>query len=1105
MNHEKVTGRPIMQRYISALVAAAAVWAGSSPVLAEDIDLFVQPPGLATGAPNVLIILDNTANWNDPFTEQMAALAETFESLDTDTDSEGNEIVKFRVGLMLFTESGGANKGEDGGYVRAAIRDMNSANREKYATLIKNLNRTGDVSNGGKAGKTMADAYQYFSGLTPLTGKQKSKTDYTGNTFGNASSKAIYALSGNALTGFNSSPYTSPIVSGSCAGNYIIYISNGPVQDNTADNTKANQWLTTAATAAGVTGATTQMSLSPTGSASNVADEWARFMKNSQRGIVTYTIDVKPKVTGQTPGWTALLRSMAESSGGKYFDAGSGSTGDDIRQAMGVIFSEIQAVNSVFASVSLPVSVNTEGTYLNQVYIGMFRPDQKALPRWSGNLKQYKLGLVNDALRTLDANDNLAINGATGFITECARSFWTPTTADSYWAFRPQGGCKISGTSYDSSNSPDGKVVEKGAQAYVLRGSTTRTVRTCSSVFADCSNPAALLTFSTTTAPKANLGDAAMTDATHSLIVDWQKGLDNLNEDIDAVTTGEMRPSVHGDVVHSRPIALDFGTDVNSNGEVDFAESKVVVFYGGNDGVLRAINGSRDTAFDGVNPGKEIWSFIPPEFFPSIKRLRDNKTTINYRGNPNDDDNVENDITPEPQPKPYGMDGPITAYEKDAIFVGMRRGGRALYAFNIENIVGIPTASPAVAPAAPSMLWKVGCPNNLAAETDPLGQADSLDDSCTDDFDDLGQTWSSAKVLKSEGYVDNLVSPAAPKPMLIMGGGYDTCEDIDPVSDDCRENGKGHRVYVLDAATGDLLREFETDRGVIADVFVITDKSTGLAKWAYAVDLGGNIYRISGDDENTAFESTEPADWTITKIAALCCSTPSDCEDSRKFMFMPDIVQKNGTYYLLVGSGDREKPLGYNKPEDVGGEPYWPSAFNTTNYFFMVMDNPTSDTWLSSENSNCETDVMCLDSLLAIGADNPDPTELAAKKGWYLELNENEQVVTSGITVFGTTTFSTHTPFVPVEGQCTGTLGTARVYNIRFLNASPRVGDNRSAPVSGGGLPPSPVAGQVTLDNVNSYPFVIGADGSSPLESKLPESPSTGTQPKTLTYWYLEK
>ena len=773
---------------------------------------------------------------------------------------------------------------------------------------------------------------------------------------------------------------------------------------------------------------------------------------------------------------------MASTSGGKYFDGGSGATGAEIRNAMGVIFSEIQAVNSVFASVSLPVSVNTEGTYLNQVYIGMFRPDEKALPRWSGNLKQYKLGIVNDALRTLDADNNSAINSSTGFITECARSFWTPTTADSYWAFRPQGGCTIGATNYDNSNFPDGKIVEKGAQAYVLRSSTTRTVRTCSSVFGSCSDAGALLTFSTATVSKAELGDAAMTDATHSLFIDWQKGIDNLNENNNDAAIVEMRSTAHGDVVHSRPIAINYGTDL---------APKVVVFYGGNDGILRAVNGNRANAYDGVAAGKEIWSFIPPEFYGSIKRLRENNITISFKGNEVDDHT--------PLPKPYGMDGAITAYEKSSLFVGMRRGGRALYAFNISNIVGDPDADPEVAPENPRLLWKVGCPS-LTSDAD-----------CSSGFDDIGQTWSSARPFKSEGYV--ISATTIKKPMLIMGGGYDSCEDADPVSADCKASGKGHRIYVLDAAEGTLLKEFTTDRGVIGDVFVVNDRvktsADGVepvvyderAKWAYAADLGGNIYRISGATANEPIGTTDPSDWTITKIAALGCATPSDCTDSRKFMFMPDIVEKNGTYYLLVGSGDREKPLG----PDKNGDPYWPSAYGTDNYFFMVMDNPTASSWLTSETTNCGTAVICMTSLLGIGADNPDPDLLAEKKGWYLELNEHEQVVTSGITIFGTTTFSTHTPYVPVEGQCSATLGTARVYNIRFLNASARVGEDRSAMISGGGLPPSPVAGQVTLDDGKTYPFIIGADGSSPLESKLPSSPSTGTQPKSLTYWYIEK
>ena len=51
------------------------------------------------------------------------------------------------------------------------------------------------------------------------------------------------------------------------------------------------------------------------------------------------------------------------------------SAGTAVLDTLNNIFSEIQSVNSVFASVSLPISVNTQGTFLNKVYVGMFRPD----------------------------------------------------------------------------------------------------------------------------------------------------------------------------------------------------------------------------------------------------------------------------------------------------------------------------------------------------------------------------------------------------------------------------------------------------------------------------------------------------------------------------------------------------------------------------------------------------------------------------------------------------------------------------------------------------------------------------------------------------------
>jgi type IV pilus assembly protein PilY1 len=222
-------------------------------------------------------------------------------------------------------------------------------------------------------------------------------------------------------------------------------------------------------------------------------------------------------------------------------------------------------------------------------------------------------------------------------------------------------------------------------------------------------------------------------------------------------------------------------------------------------------------------------------------------------------------------------------------------------------------------------------------------------------------------------------------------------------------------------------------------------------------------------------------------------------------MFAPDVVVEpapnSGTHVLLIGSGDREKPL-----------LDYTSAYGVTNYFFMLKDVPTDSTWLSTNMGTCpSSNVMCLDSLYEIDSED-DPAaaaaELATKKGWYLGLNDHEQVVTSAITVFGGTTFSTHTPTVPAADACTSDLGTARVYNLRFEDAAPSKPNatNRYEEIAGGGLPPPPVAGQVKLDGDGPVvPFIIGADPRSPLEGGLPVAPSLSTLPKSITYWYIEK
>jgi type IV pilus assembly protein PilY1 len=366
----------------------------------------------------------------------------------------------------------------------------------------------------------------------------------------------------------------------------------------------------------------------------------------------------------------------------------------------------------------------------------------------------------------------------------------------------------------------------------------------------------------------------------------------------------------------------------------------------------------------------------------------------------------------------------------------------------------------------------------------------------------IGQTWSAARVAKIPGYTDTATPTPNALPVLVMGGGYDPCEDADP--DTCGTT-KGNRIFVLDADTGDKLAELNTDRGVVGDVFVITDETTGLAKWAYAADLGGNIYRISsGTGANTEFQASDwdgtNLNWTITKIAALGCATAAACTPNRKFMMSLDIVEDlDGSYVILAGTGDREKPLeGFT------------SAYGVNNYFFKVVDRPTVATWLSDETSNCTgQSVICFHSLFEIAFDDGDPSAsdmLAHPKGLALGLRDHEQVVTSAITVFGTTTFSTHVPHVPAEGSCVSTLGTARVYNIDFSNAAAANGTlSRSEVIVGGGLPPSPVAGMVTLDDGTTMPFLIGGDPNSPLEGMEPIPSGLAAQPKTQTYWYIHK
>jgi Tfp pilus tip-associated adhesin PilY1 len=792
------------------------------------------------------------------------------------------------------------------------------------------------------------------------------------------------------------------------------------------------------------------------------ADEWARFLHEigvpvtdatgsvTHQTVSTYTIDVYKDQPNA--GFSGLMAGMARAGGGKYFAA---TDENAIISSLTSIFSEIQAVNSTFASAALPISATNRAQNANQVYIGMFRPDQTDHPRWFGNLKRYQVDTFNGSSDLGGADGKSAVSATTGFVTPCALSWWTndagnywydttldqsrifitqalvagtswgPATDDSNFA---KGTCGTTGTWSDN---PDGPTVEKGAAAEMLRTQTSRTMYTV---------PAS--TTSTTTLTPFNLTNVTGISANsivNANVVKFIMGQDVTGE-VASVPSASMRPSIHGEVIHSRPLPVDYG-----------GSTGVVVYYGAGDGVFHAVSG---------NTGQELWSFVAPETYPQLQRLMDNSPLIQ---------------APYPTPpgqtqlsgttaKPFFFDGSTGQYQnadnsKVWIYPAMRRGGRMLYSFDVTT------------PTAPTLKWRVGCPD--------LGD----DTGCTSGLTGIGQTWSTPQLANVNGYKVG----GSNAPVVIVGGGYDGCEDADSATPSC-SSPKGAKVYVLDADNGTVIATFSTDRSVIADVALVDSNFDGVVDAAYAADTGGNIYRV--DFPTTA---TDTSTWAIHKVAYTNV-TPSDSH--RKFEFEPAVLPYQGKVYVAISSGDREHPLSAS----------YPYTTPVVNRFYVYLDDPSRSTATDLDGNKMLDQTAnpptCASSGILPGG---------SSYGWHMDLNsygQGEQGVTSPIILGGMVSFSTNRPVVS-GAMCSTSLGEARGYWVNLLNGSGAIGVNGtcggalSATFVGGGLPPSPVAATVNVDGKNQT-IVIGSvsrsGGSSSAISAQQVRPPISNK-RNRTYW----
>ena len=1120
-----------------------ALTASASCALAEDIDIFVGGSGGSAAAPTVMLLLDSMNDWCTDLPNaksKITALKSVLSSVTNPTN----------VGLAMF-----AYNSPTGAYVRFAPRDVSvAANRNALAAMLDVIalcpgapdNRKVppplETGNTKDESASLFEIWRFYSSLQARTGLQSQNyyADKAGNidkTYPNATAAGAGLATGFAFL-VDGLTYNGP-ASSTCGKFYIVYIAanNGAPSGGAGSRTYAGVG-TDASVTYNAGPAVPKSVVNGVVPLTGWADAWARFLNNPQQAsyprVTTYVIDAYYPVDNQDAGYSLFLQSIARQGGGSYF-AATDATASQIQSALMRIFAEVAAVNSTFASASLPVNATNRAQNANQVFIGMFRPDPDAKPRWFGNMKRYQLVLNGANIDLGDAAGAPAVNPLTGFLTNCATSFWT-TDSGPYWqpvTTNPSAKGSCPTTSFDPfSDAPDGPFVEKGGVAEEVRkGNNPPTTDSAPTNGVNRS----LFTLSTASPPTVVTFNTANTPLTAAL-VNFTSGQD-VNAEVTTRTAPSTltRPSLHGDVVHSRPLPINYGGTIGT-----------VVYYGANDGALRAVDAAS---------GKEKWAFFAREQYNNLQRLMDQSPLVSYPnqtvksstvtisiaspgvvtwtahtlangdtvkftttgavpgglatntryfvvnvavntfqvsatsgGAPINTSGTQSGthtaITPGNIAKNYFFDGSVGAFQnldnsKVWIYPSMRRGGRLIHAFDVS--------APSIYPAAPAFMWKAGCPNL----TDDTG--------CTPGMTGIGMTWSLPSAAFIKGY-------STATPVVIFGGGYDSCEDANTSSPSCAGE-KGSSVFIVDALKGpgsgtfnaainNLFQVFATDRAVAADPALIDVDGDGNVDYAYVVDTGGNIYRISFVD--TSLAPLTPDKWTITKVAYTSGA-------GRKFLFEPALLLNSGKIYVAVGSGDREHPLSTHYPYGDG------KTTNIVNRFYVYLDDPKSTTLTNLD----DTSVM-LDKTTDAGCDavkNPQVLPGSGARGWFMSLNANgagEQTVTAAVIVAGLVTFSTNRPIPPVAGSCTTTLGEARGYFLSLLNGSGSIGvtgscgGTRSGIFVGGGLPPSPVVGNVPVGGVNRT-VVIGAiqrtgAGSSPISSQAIKPPITQTRRRV--YWY---
>jgi type IV pilus assembly protein PilY1 len=295
-------------------------------------------------------------------------------------------------------------------------------------------------------------------------------------------------------------------------------------------------------------------------------------------------------------------------------------------------------------------------------------------------------------------------------------------------------------------------------------------------------------------------------DITASKLTEFLRGNRGLEQDgdISHAQIWRRRPHVFGDIVNTQPVYMKSPSATYADaGYADFkttgtaSSRKPVVFVSAQDGMLHAINAHTAAVTVGsstVQPGEEMWSFIPTQVLPSLKVLGD----VNYAHR-------------------YFVDGQIAIADVDfgggnwhtVLIGGQGAGGTSYYALDVTD------------PLNPLYLWEFTNTN-------------------------LGYTFSNTTMTKLHNGEWAAMFTSGYNNDLSGGTGDGYLFALNP------QTGAIKAGYPL--ATG--ATSLPSNLGKLA-VWADSPATDNTAQYAYAGDLNGDLWRFDLDHTGTGHTNTQ--------------------------------------------------------------------------------------------------------------------------------------------------------------------------------------------------------------------------------------------------------